>query len=79
MAKDSKKASAKVATNPTKVDYSALNEKELSNKIDELRKDIAELKRGNIVGEVQNVRVYGGRRKELARALTARNQVTEVK
>lgn len=76
-AKDNKaKATAKLATTPKKVDFSSLSDKELTKQIDQLRKELVELKRGNIVGEVQNVRAYNARRKQLARALTVRNQVT---
>lgn len=79
MAKDSKKATVKVAQTPKKVDYASLDEKQLINSIDALRSDLVTLKRSTKMGDVQNVRAYNARRKELARALTVRNQVREVK
>jgi ribosomal protein L29 len=74
------KTTSKAAKATTKkVDFSKLTEQELLKKIDELRLEVQELKRGTKVGEVQNVKAYAAKRKELARALTTRNQVTEVK
>ncbi len=79
MAKDSKKATAKVAETTTKVDFKSLDEKELLKTIEEIRADLVVIKRATKMGDVQNVRAYNARRKELARALTVRNQVREVK
>lgn len=70
-AKVTVKAPAKNGT----VSYADMSLDELYKAIEELRNDVAMLKRGTIVGDVQNVRAYNARRKELARALTARNAV----
>jgi ribosomal protein L29 len=81
--KASKKAPAKAekvaAKTPKKVDYLQMSEAELEKAIAALREDVVTLKRGTVMGEVQNVRAYNARRKELARALTARNTAREVK
>jgi ribosomal protein L29 len=61
------KAPAKV------VDFKALSQAELVTKISELREEAVALKRGTQIGDVQNVRAYGAKRRELARALTAQN------
>ena len=83
MAKTTK--ASKVAAKPSvtkkakKVDYKALKDADLYKKIELLRIEVLELKRGTVIGEVQNVRAFKQKRRELARALTARNQVREVK
>ena len=64
---------------PKKVDYLKMSEAELIKAIATLREDVVTLKRGTVMGEVQNVRAYSDRRKELARALTALNTAREVK
>jgi ribosomal protein L29 len=43
---------------------------ELTTESTKLREEIAELKRRHATGEVQNVRVIRGKRKDLARVLT---------
>lgn len=70
---ESKKASA--TSKKQKIAYKDMALDDLYKAIEELRTDVAVLKRGTIVGDVQNVRAYNARRKELARALTARNAV----
>lgn len=80
--KATKKATAKKAENVAsktlkKVDYATLSESELIKAVAELRQDVVTLKRGTVMGDVQNVRAYGARRKELARALTALNTARE--
>lgn len=55
-----------------KVNYSTMSASDLDTTINTLRTEAHELKRGTIAGDVQNVRAYGQKRKELARALTAR-------
>lgn len=47
-----------------------LSTAELTTESTKLREEIAELKRRLSVGEVQNVRVIRGKRKDLARVLT---------
>ena len=47
-----------------------LSTAELTTESTKLREEIAELKRRLHVGEVQNVRVIRGKRKDLARVLT---------
>lgn len=47
-----------------------LSTAELTTKATGLREEIASLKRGLHLGEVQNVRVVRGKRKDLARILT---------
>lgn len=59
------KAPAKV------VDYKKLSLAELADKVSELRDEAVALKRGTRTGDVQNVRAYKFKRRELARALTA--------
>lgn len=65
--KPASKAPAKV------VDYKALSLAELTEKVAELRDEAIALKRGTRIGDVQNVRAYSLKRRELARALTAQN------
>lgn len=80
MAKETKAKSTPKATKAAKqVDYKSLSEKDLLKKIDELRAEARDLKRNTMLGDVQNVRAYSVKRRELARALTVRNQVREVK
>jgi ribosomal protein L29 len=55
------------------VDYSVMSTKDLQKAIVQLREDLIVLKRGTVMGDVQNVRAYGKMRKELARALTILN------
>lgn len=47
-----------------------LSTAELTTESTKLREEIAELKRRNVTGEVQNVRVIRSKRKDLARVLT---------
>ncbi|MGB4758862.1 MAG: 50S ribosomal protein L29 [Candidatus Saccharimonadales bacterium] len=47
-----------------------LSTAELTTQANGLREEIASLKRGLHLGEVQNVRVVRGKRKDLARILT---------
>jgi ribosomal protein L29 len=47
-----------------------LSTAELTTESTKLREEIAELKRRLVSGEVQNVRVIRGKRKDLARVLT---------
>lgn len=80
MAKETKaKATAKAVKPASKLDFKSMDEKELLSKIDELRLEKNELKRGTILGDVQNVRAYKFKKRELARALTFRNQPREEK
>ena len=80
MAKETKaKATQKVVKPTAKQNYKSMDEKELLSKIDELRLEKNELKRGTILGDVQNVRAYKFKKRELARALTFRNQTREEK
>ena len=52
------------------VEIRKLSTKELTTESTKLRDEIAELRRRLHMGEVQNVRVLRGKRKELARLLT---------
>lgn len=52
-------------------ELSGLSKADLSKKASELREEIVSLKRATIAGEVQNFKVTGVKRKELARTLTA--------
>ena len=52
------------------VDIRKLSTTELATESTNLREEIAELKRRLHMGEVQNVRVIRGKRKDLARMLT---------
>ncbi|HET8709015.1 MAG TPA: 50S ribosomal protein L29 [Candidatus Saccharimonadales bacterium] len=51
-------------------DIRKLSTEELTRESTKLREEIAELKRRLHVGEVQNVRLIRGKRKDLARLLT---------
>jgi ribosomal protein L29 len=51
-------------------DIRKLSTTELTTESTKLREEIAELKRRLVTGEVQNVRVIRGKRKDLARVLT---------
>jgi len=51
-------------------DIRKLSTTELTTESNKLREEIAELKRRMHMGEVQNVRVVRGKRKDLARMLT---------
>jgi ribosomal protein L29 len=51
-------------------DIRKLSTTELTTESTKLREEIAELKRRMVQGEVQNVRVIRGKRKDLARMLT---------
>jgi ribosomal protein L29 len=66
----------KVAKAPKKVDYKSMNQDDLNKAIKGLREDTLTLKKGTVTREVQNVRAYSYRRKELARALTALNSIS---
>jgi ribosomal protein L29 len=52
------------------VDIRKLSTAELTTESTKLREEIAELKRRLHIGEIQNVRVIRGKRKDLARVLT---------
>jgi len=52
------------------VDIRKLSTAELTTESTKLREEIAELKRRLHMGEIQNVRVIRGKRKDLARMLT---------
>jgi ribosomal protein L29 len=58
---------------PKTTDYKVMTVKDLEKAVVALREDVIVLKRGTAMGDVQNVRAYGTRRKELARALTVLN------
>ena len=55
------------------VDIKTLSSAELAVKAVELREETVVLKRGTRVGDVQNVRAYTQKSRELARVLTAQN------
>ena len=52
------------------LDIRKLSTAELTTESTKLREEIATLKRGLHLGEIQNVRVVRGKRKDLARILT---------
>lgn len=52
------------------VDIRKLSTADLTSESTKLREEIAELKRRLHLGEIQNVRVIRGKRKDLARVLT---------
>jgi ribosomal protein L29 len=52
------------------VDIRKLSTVELTTESTKLREEIAELKRRLHIGEIQNVRIIRGKRKDLARVLT---------
>jgi ribosomal protein L29 len=52
------------------VEIRKLSTEQLANESTKLREEIVELKRRLHLGEVQNVRVIRGKRKDLARMLT---------
>lgn len=52
------------------VDIRKLSTQDLTTETTKLREEIASLKRGLHMGEVQNVRVIRNKRKDLARMLT---------
>lgn len=56
-------------------DLIKLDAKTLDSKIQELLNEVAELKRNTITGDVQNVRAFINKRRELARVLTAKHQL----
>jgi ribosomal protein L29 len=52
------------------VDIRKLSTGELTTESTKLREEIAELRRRTVLGEIQNVRIIRGKRKDLARMLT---------
>lgn len=52
------------------IDIRKLSTQDLTIETSKLRDEIASLKRGLHMGEIQNVRVIRGKRKDLARMLT---------
>ncbi len=60
-------------------ELTALPAGDLVKKAAELRVEIANLARGTRMGEVQNVRALGTKKRELARVLTAAGQVSTKK
>lgn len=58
-------------------DLKALSKEDIVKKINELRSEASELKRNTVVGDVQNVRAYIKKRRDIARALTAQKQLAE--
>lgn len=52
------------------IDIRKLSTQDLTVETSKLRDEIASLKRGLHMGEIQNVRVIRGKRKDLARMLT---------
>ena len=52
------------------IEIRKLSTTELTTETTKLREEIASLKRGLHMGEVQNVRIIRGKRKDLARMLT---------
>lgn len=60
-------------TSAKAVDIKTLSSADLAKKATELREEAIVLKRGTRVGDVQNVRAYIQKRRELARVLTAQN------
>lgn len=66
-----KKPASKTPAKTT--DIKTLSSAELAVKAAELREETIVLKRGTRVGDVQNVRAYIVKRRELARVLTAQN------
>lgn len=66
------------AKSPAKtVDIKSLSKADLAKKVTELREEAAVLKRGMREGNVQNVRAYAAKRRDIARALTALNAKAE--
>ena len=75
---------AKKTTTPAekpsiKQDYKAMKPADILKKVTDLKEESATLKRNMRIGDVQNVKAYIFKRRELARALTALNQVREEK
>lgn len=69
-------SSNKVASKASKtkeVNYKELAKAELTKIVAELKEELVILKKGTIMGDVQNVRAYKFKRRELARVLTALN------
>ncbi len=62
------------------IDIRKLSTQDLTVETSKLRDEIASLKRGLHMGEIQNVRVIRGKRKDLARMLTVLSEqlVSEV-
>lgn len=56
-----------------KVDYKALDRKELTKLLVKLREEATTLKRNSLIGDVQNVHAYIYKRRDIARILTALN------
>jgi ribosomal protein L29 len=74
-----KKSPVKKVITAKKTDFSGLSKEDLIKKIAEIRTECTVLKRNTLLGDVQNVKAYGAKRKELARALTAINSIQEGK
>jgi ribosomal protein L29 len=75
MATAKKPVAAKTPAKP--VDIKSLSGADLVKKVAELRVEAAALKRGMREGNVQNVRAYTAKRRDIARALTALNAKAE--
>lgn len=67
-----KKSAVKVSKSAP-VNLTDMTYVELSKKVLDIKEEIVILKRGTLMGDVQNVRAYKFKRRELARVLTALN------
>lgn len=69
-----KKAPKAAKSDAKKTDLSAMSIADLNKKAAELREEAITLKRNTLMGDVQNVRAYKLKRRELAQVLTASNR-----
>jgi len=74
--KETKKAVEKKAAK--KLDFTAMTIVDLKKNIVEIKEEAVTLKRNMHLGDVQNVRAYKYKRRELARALTALNNKSKL-
>jgi len=69
-----KKVAPKATPKAVKTDSKPLSNADMLKKISALREEADDLKRNMHMGDVQNVRAYKFKRRELARMLTALNK-----
>lgn len=60
-----------------KLDYSSMKSTDIVKKVNNLKEEIATLRRNMLIGDVQNHHAYIQKRRELARALTAQKLNTK--
>jgi ribosomal protein L29 len=72
--KKSDKKTVEISKSTSFKELTSMSVEDLNHKSTELRKELVTLKKSTIDGVVQNYKISGQKRKELARTLTALNQ-----